>query len=180
MSRRQNQREAEDSLISVTPYLSSDISAAERLLPELQLSEQQKDVVHRMLSIHSEISTSTSFANRMQEAQEAPELQLFRQIGFGSCGVVFEQAGHAHVVKLERSDELPLWNDFIMHSLVQESFAQHPEVLVNIPRCMSFVKGDNEAWWEENKEKFPWTTRPRPMHSSRKGYCHSLKLCGKH
>jgi hypothetical protein len=52
-----------------------------------------------MLSVRLVVSTTSSFAARMQEASTIDTLQSFVKIGKGSCGRVFEQIGATQVVK---------------------------------------------------------------------------------
>lgn len=58
-----------------------------------------KFMLHRWLSIRSIISTSSSNAIQQQEAVFNPSLQVFRSIGKGYCGQVYEEIGTNRVYK---------------------------------------------------------------------------------
>ena len=131
------------------------VQATSMLLSELEFSDQPKDLLHRMLTINSQISTNSSLARRMQMAESNEEMQIFRQIGIGSCGVVFEQTGCAHVVKRGLGERMPLWRDYVMHTAVQEGLEKHPLAAIRIPRCLAFINSENRSWWDANGHYFP-------------------------
>lgn len=137
------------------------------LLTNLQLEkkledESPKDILNRMLSIHSTISTS-SFAERQAEANENEELQTYRVIGRGACGTIFEHTGLGNVLKVatEASSE-NLWNDCEVHVNVAEAFESF-KLSIQIPVCHYFVLASDSDWWESNLEKFP-TRFQTPSH----------------
>lgn len=71
-------------------------------------NDSPSKVLKKMLSVRSVVSTTSSFAARMQEASTIDTLQSFVEIGKGSRGRVFEQVGTTQVVKRahHQNDEL--------------------------------------------------------------------------
>jgi hypothetical protein len=65
--------------------------------------------LNRMLSLHREVSTTSSTA-RHDAVQERDE-ESFKKIGARACGAIFAQNGRSLVVKLAKSHEEDLWND---------------------------------------------------------------------
>jgi len=145
----------DESTFSITPSLAEDAGMASKLLEELSICEEPKDLLRKMLSINSQISTTSSFARRMQQAELDEDLRFFRQIGIGSCGVVFEQTGCAHVVKRELDGDIPLWPDFVMHKVVQEGLEKYDFTGIRVPRCIGYINAQNEKWWADNRNYFP-------------------------
>lgn len=115
-----------------------------------------------------------SIARRDEAAKKPPwsmtvterhsELGL-RAIGWGSCGIVYEQHGTSQVLKRAvnngaLADNCRLWNELIMHRTVEESFARYVKhgvrpLAVHVPRCAGYIsKGDNR-WWAVNERLFP-------------------------
>lgn len=117
--------------------------------------ESLKEMLRRMLSNHSVISTSSSIAERQGAAPQSEELQTFRVIGRGACGTVFEQTGLGHVLKLA-TDPSPdeLWNDCKVHTQVADALGSL-NLSIQIPPCHYFALGTDSRWWESNLEKFP-------------------------
>lgn len=138
------------------------------LLTNLQLEQKLEDespkhLLHRMLSHHSTISTSSSLAERQAEAAEIVELQTYRVIGRGACGTIFELSGLGNVLKLatEASPE-SLWNDCEVHVNVAEAF-KSSNLSIQIPICHFFALASDSDWWESNLRKFP-TRFQTPSH----------------
>ena len=88
-----------------------------------------------------------------------------RAIGWGSCGIVYEQHGTSQVLKRAvnngaLAENCRLWNELIMHRTVEESFARYVKhgvrpLAVHVPRCAGYIsKGDNR-WWAVNERLFP-------------------------
>ena len=91
---------------------SDDGEVANNMTSDLDLQLQ------RMLSLHSEISTTSSAATRHTEAFIS-ESKLYRKIGAGACGAIFAQDGESIVIKLAKAMNSELWNDYLMHSTIQ-------------------------------------------------------------
>lgn len=109
------------------------------------------------ISTASAISTTSSFAQRQQDNSEQPENQSYRSVGAGSCGVIYECTGTTFAFKVARNDNLQLWNDFQMHSLVMAMFDKHKQLTADIcvPRCKTFILPDDKDWWAANISNFP-------------------------
>ena len=123
-----------ETTISFNPLLAEDAE------------EGPKDVLHRLLSARSVVSTS---------ATTQVELRLYQIIGRGSCGIVFEHAGWPHVVKRAHDGNEELWNDACIHSAVQKAFTTAISTGVRIPTCHGFICADNSEWWLSNAPQFP-------------------------
>lgn len=152
----QDQR-SRDSTSTVGGSLLSALETNLRLdgVLERQANEAPAAWLKRLLSTKSAISTSSSFAERQQAAVgfRAP----FREIGTGSIGKVFEQAGTPWAFKallIDRSSKL--WNNYVMHMRIQRSFDQLAAVLttVEIPRVAWFANPSSD-FWPPNLELFP-------------------------
>ncbi|KAK0631358.1 hypothetical protein B0T14DRAFT_532158 [Immersiella caudata] len=105
-----------------------------------------------MLSLRSQISTSSSTAERHAEAQ-AKGKTVFRKIGAGACGSVFAQDGKSLVIKLAKSsDHTELWNDYQMHEAIAREFRRYIIDEARVPECYFFVPSDRESFWEKHPE----------------------------
>lgn len=103
-----------------------------------------------MLSLRSQISTSSSAAERHAEAHAAEGQTAFRKIGAGACGVVFAQDGKSLVIKLAKSpDHAELWNDFQMHEEIAREFHRYLIGEVRVPECYFFVPSGRESFWDK-------------------------------
>ncbi|KAL2828602.1 hypothetical protein BJY01DRAFT_255283, partial [Aspergillus pseudoustus] len=162
---RNSRRQPTDtSVSSIGGSLLSAMEANLRLEDQLQQEahETQQAFLKRLLSTKTAISTSSSFAERQQAAvgYETP----FREIGTGSIGKVFEQAGTPWVFKalmIDRTEKL--WNNYVMHLRIQQSFDELGSLLVQveIPRVAWFANETSE-FWQDHLELFPDTsTFPR-------------------
>lgn len=143
---------------------SLDAALLASLQPEQKSDDESpKDALHRMLSNHSTISTSSSFSERQAEAAENEDLQTYRVIGRGACGTIFEHTGLGNVLKLatEASPE-NLWNDYAVHVDVAEAFKRF-NLSIQIPVCHYFALASDSDWWELNLKKFP-TRFQTPSH----------------
>lgn len=134
-SRREAQmsNETEDSWTSsLICDLEQSFSLEERLAKEAETPQQ---LLGRLLSTKSAISTASSFAQSRQAA--IGTRAAFREIGTGSIGKVFEQPGTPWAFKVLLIDRhTKLWNNYIMHLRIQQSFDALGETagLVEIPR----------------------------------------------
>ena len=87
-------------------------------------------------------------------------LLQFREIGYGWCGVVFENTDTT-VLKLAKHDGNALVNDFLMQSRVHKEFAKVQDMFLQydgLPRVTHpnfIVVPTNHEWWGENINSFP-------------------------
>lgn len=107
--------------------------------------------LRRMLTIKSDISTTSTQAERHHAAQQE-HVEDFKKIGAGACGAVFAQEGKSVIVKLSKTNEdAPLWNDYIMHLKIQEYFRAYSVTDINIPKCHYFVPGNTHDWFSQHQ-----------------------------
>ncbi|KAH0529250.1 hypothetical protein TsFJ059_004019 [Trichoderma semiorbis] len=108
--------------------------------------------LNRMLSLRSQISTTSSDAQRHTAAQSRSE-PTFRKIGAGACGAIFGQDGKSIVIKLAKTDdELSLWNDYHKHTSIAEQFRKWDFKDVRIPECYYFVPKEDPHYFRQNPE----------------------------
>ncbi|KAM0260049.1 hypothetical protein ACHAQJ_002973 [Trichoderma viride] len=132
--------------------------ALEDSLGEDTINISIEEGLKRMLSLKSVVSTSSSFAQRQQEA--IGTTPMFREIGTGSIGKVFEHPGTIFAYKLPVTDQHEkLWNNYIMHKRIESSFQQLPhfDERVEIPRCFWYATPDTKSFWDKNIDFFPHT-----------------------
>ena len=122
-----------------------------------EVEESATDLLKRALSTRSVVSTSSSFAVRMQEAAERanPAQEPLRIIGLGSCGTIFEIPGTELAYK-KGPDQSALWKDFCYTNKVYCAIADTQTALqqafptLTIPRtpmCYDFHKVTDEEFW---------------------------------
>ncbi|KAL8652595.1 MAG: hypothetical protein Q9210_002594 [Variospora velana] len=134
--------------------------------------EIASQLLKRALSTKSVISTTSSFASRMQHAasKSSPNSTKFRNIGLGSCGSVFEIPGTQ--IALKKGSSLDsLWIDFCLTNTVHNAILDMAMVLQKafpnsvIPRtplCYEFyVADDCDFWTEEMLARFPSSHREK-------------------
>ncbi|KAJ5486537.1 hypothetical protein N7530_000837 [Penicillium desertorum] len=160
----------EDSVASHDTELSTDsclASATEEMLEVTEAPTKDEDILRQTLSVHSIISTSLSFAERMQGAKLLQDAPLV-VIGRGTCGTIFEIPGTESAYK-KGSDKVALWNDANLTNIACRAVTEMKTCLqeifpnVSIPR-VAVVTGwvrenDLENWWQENLRRFPKDTR---------------------
>jgi len=135
--------------------------AAEYFAKQLySLAVEAQGLLHRMLSVQSHISTSSTLARTYQEATESPTLSHFKEIGRGTCGKVFSITGTPKVVKvpLNESQVKLLYNDACMHRLVEEAFLATPSKYtkhLNLPKFEEWIASDATGFWTEYGDRFP-------------------------
>jgi hypothetical protein len=102
----------------------------------------------------------------MQAAQAAGVAGLYKSIGAGSCGTVFEKLGTTHAVKLAKPGwNIQLWNDYLIHTRVLEAFKGATVEDLHIPKAFWFIEPKTgNAWWKINEDCFPpkYSAEPRP------------------
>ena len=156
---RRDQNQTDESTVSMTASLREKIQDKSLLLHTLDIGDTPQEILRKMLSVRSVVTTTSSFAERMQEAAEA-EGREYCVIGQGGCGVVFEQPGKVIVVKRALSMEdgaEGLWNDFVMHNRISDSFERCSQFTRDcfVPKCEEFVVRDDREWWAKNGDMFP-------------------------
>jgi hypothetical protein len=152
---------ATDSTISSRSF-SLEVALQENLALEEKLEEEASEEtaeasLKRLLSLRSVVSTSSSFAQRQQTASAATA--IFKEIGTGSIGKIFEHPGTVFVYKLPLIDDnKKLWNNYIMHQKVKKSFdcLDYIDGQVEIPQCYWFATPQTRAFWEDSLDRFPF------------------------
>ena len=70
---------------------------------------------------------------------------IYRSIGTGSCGKVFEQLGSIFALKVAKVDDDALWNDYLMHTRIVNGFSALEQLKdLHIPRVFYFVNTNDE------------------------------------
>ena len=82
-----------------------------------------------------------------------------RIIGYGGCGIIFEQPGRINVIKkgLKTVDD-DLHNDYVSHLAIEASFDELVDTFANLPclpRVYHFISARDSSWWEKNMHRFP-------------------------
>lgn len=171
--------------LASTPSYLRDMKGMVQLEP-LTTDDGPRDILRKMLTTYLDTSAYSSSvlqnlsalemnARRTQQksldqscvrpcnpgAQQSP----IRAIGWGSCGVVYEQLGTTHVLKrairgnAALSEECRLSNDLFMHKAVEEaldryarkgSFAPH----FHIPRLYSYMGRNDRLCWSTHAQLF--------------------------
>lgn len=127
-----------------------------------QDNESPTEILRRNLSVHTIVSTSSSFAERMEKAR-SPH-QSLNVIGRGTCGTVFEVPGTESAYK-KGQDEEALWNDANLTSLAYHAVADAKSTVAEIfpsqsvprvPGIYGWVSDEEkETWWKDNLHRFP-------------------------
>ena len=145
-----------------SPSYNEDVLANFALEEQLECESSSNKIpqakLSRMLSVRSIISTASSFATRRKLAQANGVVGLYRSIGAGTCGIVYEELGTINAIKLAKANNSQLWNDYQFHTLVVEKFAATPfasRESLSIPKCLWFASRDDKAWWNEHLHRFP-------------------------
>ncbi|KAI9774716.1 MAG: hypothetical protein M1839_001677 [Geoglossum umbratile] len=152
--RRFQQRSSTNAPPFRSPSFEQDLLINLELADKLA-SEDPKTKLKRLLSIHSAISTGSSFAERQQAAIDTKA--SYRHIGRGTCGTIFEIPGTTFALKVAKTDSDALWNDFTMHMRVLSQFDNLPQINseIHVPRCHWYASATDDEWWDENLERFP-------------------------
>ncbi|KAI1258402.1 zinc finger protein-domain-containing protein [Xylariaceae sp. FL1019] len=104
--------------------------------------------LNRCLSMHSVVSASSSFADRRTAAQSS-YTEIFTKIGAGSCGAIFAQECKSHVLKLAKSSDFDLWNDYQKHTLISEKLYKF-RASMKIPKCYFYIPKDDAKFFDAN------------------------------
>jgi hypothetical protein len=118
--------------------------------------------LHDGLSVNSQITTISSFAERMQKAKLVPNAP-FQVIGRGSAGTVFEIPGTEFVLK-KGSVKESIWADSqltntactaVMECKSALEFHFQDLSVPRVPRVQDWVKDEDlGVWWEQNGQRF--------------------------
>jgi hypothetical protein len=119
-----------------------------------------------MLSMNTEVSTASASASLMQE--HVGTEGIYRSIGAGSCGIVFEQLRSTLALKIAKVDNDALWNDYRMHTRIVEGFSG-----IELPQDLHIPKVYISLWmtvmmnggWNM-KESSQWSIRESAAASS--------------
>jgi hypothetical protein len=134
MNRRQ-QNSTDSSGVSVTSPLADAIHENAKLLEKLSFSSPEV-ILNRAFSTTSTLSTTSTFPMEQQKASTDDKLQIYRLIGFGRCGYVFELMGTGEVAKVAvNEDGIEVWVECCMHQKIRESLGKAPQgiALCHIP-----------------------------------------------
>ncbi|RVX68462.1 hypothetical protein B0A52_07462 [Exophiala mesophila] len=123
-----------------------------------------KQLLCRMFSTKSYLSTSSSLAKKLNDAQAHHELRNFVEIGKGQTGTVWALTGTDQVIKVANQNRSEgLWNDFLRHMRVESAFQSTSIVLrreINIPRVGDWVSPTNELFWGQSLPLLPPGSQP--------------------
>ncbi|EUC44524.1 hypothetical protein COCMIDRAFT_97946 [Bipolaris oryzae ATCC 44560] len=121
------------------------------------------ETLRRNLSARTVVSTSSSFAHRMERAKAAYNSHL-AVIGRGTCGTVFEIAGTETAIK-KGSDKQGLWVDANLTNVACRAVVETKALLESmfpgssiprVPQVYGWVRDEElEKWWEVNRSRFP-------------------------
>lgn len=148
---------SEESTSSAATSFLEDALASMKLGANLDLNEASREALSRLLSTKTAVSTTSSFAEEQQDAVSSKPVA--RQIGRGSCGVVYELPGTSDIYKFSIDpDGKALWNDMQQHRAVQRAFEEMSDKMdldVHLPKARCFVKTGDAKWWEMYEQYFP-------------------------
>nr|OQO19618.1 hypothetical protein B0A51_14517 [Rachicladosporium sp. CCFEE 5018] len=172
MADRRANNESEASAVSLSPSLKplatlglrfvGEIVGIEILPDDYVAQHTSAQLLNRMLSTRSYISTASSQARRDQLAHDAPDLRTIRHIGEGQCGTVYAFTGTESVLKLAKEGKVEqLKEDGAIHFEVFKCFTEldastKPEI--NIPRFVSWIVPKTESFWKAHHKLFPVNT----------------------
>lgn len=130
-----------------------------------QLNESSGQLLKRVISVTSVISSRLSSASSIQQASShsIPKQGDLRVIGKGSCGTVFEILGTELAYK-KGTIEDSIWRDYCytnrVHNAVQDvrtvmrkAFPHNK--IPQTPFCYEFSQAGNDDFWSESLRRFP-------------------------
>ena len=122
------------------------------------LASDSLEILRRGLSVGSVISLGAPFAAANQALDQSEGQTLFRAIGAGTCGTVFEWRGTSFVLKRAKPGyEDALWNDYVQHKLITESFHEHASIIgdLRLPKVIGYIRSTEHQFWTEKGSLFP-------------------------
>ena len=137
------------------------LQAATRFFsPEELAVAPPEQILSRMLSTRSYISTTSTLAEKNRAAQDDKALQRYVEIGKGQCGTVYALLGYPQIAKIPNSKEkiAQLVNDFKMHTLAAGALEQTKtmfKVSIEIPKVMDWVTPTVKSFWALYGLRFP-------------------------
>lgn len=112
-------------------------------MDSLLASSSPAEVLHRYLS------------TRAVTNQAKTNTTAYAKIGFGQCGLIFNDLYHGAVLKIARPYFTDgLWNDALVHARVHRAVAQQHDFACCVPVPYSFVASTNESWWRRHRKRF--------------------------
>lgn len=134
-------------------------------------NEESALLLKRNLSTKSVVSTTSSYAQRMQKAalDVGGGKMTLRTIGLGSCGTVFEVPGTELAYK-KGNIESDILRDYRLtrkvhasvahvHSLLQQAY---PDLEIpKTPQCYDFYTTNDDDFWSRNLQRFPVSHRSK-------------------
>ncbi|KAH7322918.1 zinc finger protein-domain-containing protein [Stachybotrys elegans] len=138
--------------------------AKDCIMPEYYTS---KELLSRLLSTKSYISTNSSLAKRPNAAQDDLALQRFEEIGKGQCGTVYCLTGKSIIVKVSNSAQKSreLFIDYQVHERIQYALDQVKASLsvefsveFSVPSLHTWISPGSEKFWADNMPLFPKKT----------------------
>ncbi|KAJ5795884.1 uncharacterized protein N7518_004424 [Penicillium psychrosexuale] len=165
---RRKQASTDDSEYSITESIKDFAPtgfqlAKDTLFPlEDIAAAKPEDILTRMLSTKSYISTTSSLAELNNAARDNPSQHHFLEIGQGQCGTVYAIVGTDTVAKLPNSPaKVPqLLIDFKMHASVKEAMDDVENLMkldIHIPKLYSWETPESNSFWINNSLYFPKT-----------------------
>ncbi|KAH8674247.1 zinc finger protein-domain-containing protein [Xylariales sp. PMI_506] len=118
-----------------------------------------EQILNRMLSMKSYLSTGSSQAERDQDAHDGLAAKSLRHIGEGQCGTVFALTGTQHVIKIAKDGKIKaLWEDYIAHrniemALITLPSSQRPDI--NIPSTRGWIRPGSDDFWNDHAQGLP-------------------------
>ncbi|RYP79017.1 hypothetical protein DL770_006762 [Monosporascus sp. CRB-9-2] len=106
--------------------------------------------LHMFLSLHDIVTPLYTAREEEEEAAHAESLRPFKKIGAGACGAVFAQEGKPLAMKLAKSTDSDLWNDYLMHTLIFEKIKRH-EIGIKVPECYFFVPKEHPEYFQQHQ-----------------------------
>ncbi|TQN72968.1 hypothetical protein CSHISOI_02475, partial [Colletotrichum shisoi] len=127
--------------------------AKDHLTEEQLRNSTPEQVLQRMLSTKSYISTASSFAKKHKAAHSDPSQRYFEELGKGQCGTVYGLLGTATVTKLPNTQDKvkELHADYLMHLSIQEAIHKHDpdhEFSVRVPKLDTWHAPTSRFWAE--------------------------------
>ncbi|KFA81715.1 hypothetical protein S40288_11751 [Stachybotrys chartarum IBT 40288] len=133
-------------------YARNYILSPEHLAPQ--------ELLARLLSTKSYISTQSSLANRNNAARDDVEHRRFEEIGQGQCGTVYSLTGTTMVAKIPNSAAKidQLFADYRMHFEVRQAMKEVStaiQIRINVPELHMYVSPKSDNFWTDCGPLFP-------------------------